>query len=332
VTEEIVRQDFPELGDYLRYSGRRRENNQQVLGKALSSPQPVLDRIINMSTDMTPPGSETPSEFLSPEYDYIVRGITDRLMEVGFRPKGRSRSHSSPSPMKPLAIVDRKSTFSTAPTGSSFGCIFTVKMPTIRYNAPLTRLGRPLIANGIPTEKFTVVATFHASYRQFVIDILEHSYLCPVGFDSSQIVDLIYMQKRGYLPEYCIWPAQPNVHKRYQVSSQWSLCTPSADGLDVLYASDLDVLVQRIASSMYRVSETRTMSKNGQTFFLDSISEGGTDFCQAAVFSNLRALEREPMFTNVSMDYTVSAVLDWMPLNANPEKQLPHSREAMPIT
>lgn len=279
-------------------------------------------------------GMASGSSPISPSFDGfkpndLIRGITDRLIEVGFHK--RTRSSSGPPIMQRANVLERGSAFSTEPTSvPSFVCIFTVYIPEDHYGAPLTSIGRPLVPEGITTDRFTVIATYHPSYRHFVMDILDYCR-CPVGFESNQLVDLMYLQNMGFLPLYIVYPRQPQTSYRYQVVQQWSICTLSASGEDVLWASNVDVMVQRIAGCMHRASESRSMSKTGHRRYLDSIASGCEDVCDVELYSKVAKMSSVPMAASVSLDYNENATLEWVPLHASPERQLPHARNCIPI-
>lgn len=259
----------------------------------------------------------------------LVQGVADRLFGHGFHT--RSRSQSGPPIMERAGVLDRSPAFQTEPSGTSFACIFAVRLPQDgNTGAPLSRLGRPLVPDAIATDRLTVVATYHPSYRYLVVDVLDYCH-CPAGFESTQIADLIYMQNNGYMPPYCIWPMQSYSPERYQVTPQWSLCTTNANGLDVLYVSDINVLVQRVAGCMYRVNEARHMSKSAHRRYMDSISQSCSEVCQVELFSKVSGLSPEPMCATVSMDFYRSAALEWVILGAQPSHQLPHSRFGIPV-
>ncbi|KAF8534424.1 hypothetical protein BDD12DRAFT_913434 [Trichophaea hybrida] len=331
ITEEITRTDLFDNDRYGNYHSQQRFANYRTRSYG-NTPGNIQTSFSNTPTHINERSNDDcliPFHLGNSDQEQIIKGITDRLLEVGFH--RRNRSNSGPPAMERAGVLDRNSTFQTEPSGTSFACIFTVQIPQSGHiSAPLSRLGRPLIPDGIATDKFTVVATYHPSYRHLVVDILEYCH-CPAGFESSQIVDLMYLQNSAYLPPYCIWPIQSYSSQRYQVTSQWSLCTTNANGHDILYVSDLDVLVQRIASCMYRANEGRNMSKSAHRRYIESISEGCVDVCQVELYSKAARLSRRPMFTTASIDYRRSAVLDWRPLIARPGSQLPHSRCIMPI-
>jgi hypothetical protein len=259
------------------------------------------------------------------EREQIINGIAERLLRAG-----RNRSLSGPPDMEGTGVLDRSSTFRSPPDGTSFATIFTVQIPKGDFKAPLTKLGRPLVPDGIVTNKYTAVATYHPTYRHLVIDLMEYC-LCPAGFDSNLLVDLVYLQNTGYLPTYLTWPIQEYAAKRYQVASEWSICATKANGHDILFVSDLDVMVQRIAGCMFRAHEGRTMSKTGHARFLHSISQGCNEVVEAELTCKAASLHRKPTYGTVCVDYNRSAAIEWMSLTAHPNHQLPHSRDGMPI-
>ena len=257
----------------------------------------------------------------------LVQGVADRLFGPGIHTW--SRSHSGPPIVERAGVLDREPAFQTEPSEiSSFACIFMVQIPKdINTEVPLSRLGRPLVPDAIATDRLTVVATYHPSCRHLVVDVLDYCH-CPAGFESTQIADLVYLQNNGYMPPFCVWPMQSYSSERYQVASQWSLCTTNANGQDVLCVSDADVLVQRVAGCMYRVNETRHVSRGTHRRHINIILQSCSE---AELFSKVSGLSREPMYATVPMDFYRNAALEWMTLGAQPDHQLPHSRFGMPI-
>jgi hypothetical protein len=327
VTEEIVRHDFSDLGRYTRPSARNRERNRDFNARNFPNSPPELS---GHRDDQDPSRWDKGYISIPPSIADRLLKITEALEADGILEVGRAHNRGTPR-RTPAVVLGRNTTFRTQPSGYSFACIFTVKIPKGNYNAPLSKHGRPLIPDGIPIEKLTVVATYHPSYRHVVMDILDYAFPCPVGFDSGQLVDLVHLQNCGFIPPYSIRPDQPFSLDRYQVATEWSLCVATASGFDVLYVSDVDVMVQRIAGTMFRAHETKGMSASGLRMYLDSISEDCAEAVEVELFSKVTGLVKEPMFTTVHMDYHKSAELDWMPLNADPQQQLPHSRNSMPV-
>ena len=257
----------------------------------------------------------------------LAQGVPDRLSGLGLHTRGGS--HSGPPIAERVGVLDREPAFQTEPSGNTpFACIFMVQIPKDdNTGVPLTRLGRPLVPDTIATDRLTVVATYHPSCRHLVVDVLDYCH-CPAGFESTQIADLIYLQNNGYMPSFCAWPMQSYSSERYQVASQWSLCTTNANGQDVLCVSDVDVLVQRVAGCMYRVNETRHVSRGAHRRHMSVVLQSCSE---VELFSKVSGLWREPMYAAVPMDFYRDVALEWMTLGAQPGHQLPHSRFGMPI-
>ncbi|KAA8905981.1 hypothetical protein FN846DRAFT_949461 [Sphaerosporella brunnea] len=322
-TEEVIRS--PNFQRYTgRISDRRRLSYGSTTGDSSGSETPSTT---SPYTEQIPKGKAVRilTTIHNKDREEIINGIADRLIKAG-----RNRSLSGPPTMEGFGVLDRSSSFKTPPTGTSFATIFTVEIPRGNFKAPLTRLGRPLIPVGVTTNKYTAVATYHPSYRHLVVDLMDYCF-CPAGFDSTLHVDLVYLQNIGYLPTYHTWPVQEYAAKRYEVAPEWSLCTNNADGLDILFVSDLDVMTQRIATCMFRAYEGRTMSKAAHARYLDSIADGCVDVVEAELTCMTTSLDRVPTHGTVSVDYHSSAAMDWIPLTAHPSHQLPHSRDGMPI-
>ncbi|KAI5812344.1 hypothetical protein BZA77DRAFT_324333 [Pyronema omphalodes] len=262
-----------------------------------------------------------------------MNGVNNRLSDHA-RNESRILTNyrqSRPIEMERPGVLDRNPAYITEPSGASFAAIFTVAIPQVHsIGAPISRLGRPIIADATDINVYTVVATYHPVYRHVVIDMMDYCH-CPVGFESGQIADLIYLQANKYLPPYSTWPVQNYGSQRYHVTSKWSLCTPCANGTDYLYVSDVDVLAQRITGCMWRINEGRNLSDAEHSRFIENISEGCEEVCEVELFSKARSMRRNPRYTTVSMDFSRNAVYEWRPLTGQPHHQLPHSRNAMPI-
>ena len=311
-------------------SGRLRLQNLQTRpsGDSSGSASPTSTPRAPERAQQGPSGSEM-GFCEGGQGECLAQGVADRPFGLG--PQTRTRSHSGPPIMERAGVLDRESAFQTEPSEtSSFACIFTVQIPKDgNTEAPLSRLGRPLVPDAIATDRFTVVATYHPSCRHLVVDVLDYCHCaCPAGFESTQVADLVYLQNNGYMPPFCVWPMQSYSPERYQVASQWSLCTTNANGQDVLCVSDVDVLVQRVAGCMYRVNETRHVSRSVHRRHMDIISQS---CLEVELFSKVSGLSREPMYATVSMDFYRNAALEWMTLGAQPGRQLSHSRFGMPI-
>ncbi|CCX07070.1 Protein of unknown function [Pyronema omphalodes CBS 100304] len=278
--------------------------------------------------------SNTSRRHISAPYDQeqLITGINNRLFDqVRFNRGVTRHRQSGPSEIERPGVLERSPAFNTEPSGASFAAIFTVAIPQASsIGTPLSRLGRPIIAETTDVNFYTVVATYHPVYQYVVVDMMDYCY-CPVGFESGQIADLIYLQANKYLPSHSIWPAQNYGSQRYHVTSKWSLCIAAANGIDHLYVSDVDVLAQRIAGCMWRINEGRNMSDAEHSRFIANISEGCAEVCEVELFSKARSMRRNPRYTTVSMDFSRNAVYEWRPLTDQPHHQLPHSRNAMPI-
>jgi len=326
MTEDLIRTvDIPKYGAARRSVSRTGSDDVSSRPPKQKAPANAPSRGEKLKWDGR--AMTIPNNIQNKDRDEIISDmIADHLnSRRGRRNSGSSLPFSTDRP----GVVDRASTFQTAPTGSSFASIFTVLIPPAGYRAPLSRLGRPLVPDSIYCDKYTVVATYHPSYRHLVIDMLDYCHT-PAGFDSSLIVDLVYLQESGYLPSYLVWPPQDHSFKRYQVVSQWSLVSTNASGIDYLYVSDMGVLAQRIAGAMYRAHECKEMSKAAHRRYLDSISEVCPDEIEVELVTKATGLGPTPVYANVPTDYNISASLNWRPLSNHPNHQLPHSRDGMP--
>jgi hypothetical protein len=328
ITKEIIEKvDWHTYGVYSK--PKRMPSSSRSYGSSFTGGSSGMETPVSPPNYLVPKGKNvkalTTIQNNERERQQVINGIAERLIRAG-----RNRSLSGPPVVEGTGVLDRFSTFKSPPDGASFATIFTVQIPMGHFQAPLTKLGRPVIPDGVATNKYTAVATYHPSYRHLVIDVMEYCF-CPAGFDSSLLVDLAYLQNTGYLPSYLTWPIQEHAAKRYQVASEWSMCAIKANGHDVLFVSELDVMVQRIAGAMYRAHEGRTMSKAGHQRFLQSISDGCGEVLEAELTCNAASLVRKPTYGTVCVDYNRSAAIEWMSLTAPPNHQLPHSRDGMPI-
>ena len=260
----------------------------------------------------------------NPETQDVVEELTTQLL--GLSHKKRNRSSSDPH----ARTLDHSSRFMAEPSGTSFVAIFTVKVCFQNYIVPLSRLGRPIVPEGVLADKYTVVATYHPAHRHLVVDVMGYCY-CPSGFDSSSVADLIYLQQSGYIPAFRNWPMQSYSSVGYQVSNQWSLCTTSADGLDILYVSDLGVMAQRLAGAMFRMHECRSLDENAHNLFLQSISEECDERIRDELTTSVCRYGNKSGYANVSVDFNKSAAIKWRSLVGQLGKQLPHSRNVMPF-
>ncbi|TGZ78872.1 hypothetical protein EX30DRAFT_129061 [Ascodesmis nigricans] len=231
-------------------------------------------------------------------------------------------------------VTNHPPQFDGASTGTiyvpPFGCIFTVWIPLSSNGASISPHGRPLVHDDTEFGKFTVVASYHHGPRIAVIDMLDLT-VCPLGFSTEQLVDLIYLQKSGCLPPYIVWPAPVTSRREIAVTQQWSLCRPALNGQDVLHVSDTDVMVQRVVGAVYRLATTASMPFQQRQNYLAALAYDCEDNVNVTLRIATRDWRQDRLAAEVPADFRANSQFDWH-LPTSQQLSFGHSRTSHPVS
>lgn len=250
---------------------------------------------------------------------------------------GRRRSHSQPVVLPTMPEEPEIPRAMIFPSGSwaPFTCIFGVVLATEEGEVPVSSQGRPLVPD-IPEDqliRLSIVATLHPESQYVLMDVLDYDKL-PRGFRSEQIVDLIELQMEKYMIPFMCWPRISGGPDSFIMADQWSVCSTTPSGIDWIWASSINVAVQRIVGCLVRLGiDTYLDPKEGKKI-LDKIDEDRENDVTVTVRVKTNALStkgtrRDTWGCEVPPNFKANAVFDWH-LPTKEQLSLQHSRAAHP--